>query len=107
MVTVVEDIRLKGMESLSRLKDWDGSEMDHRRYGAFEIMASSGDVKKMWDRHLPEEVEDARRTFTALVGDKKYAAFKTDRKTGEKAGAMKEFDPAAEAYILVPPTQGG
>jgi hypothetical protein len=103
----LEDPRLKAVEPLDRLKNWDGGEVDNARYGTLEILAASGDVKKMWDRHIAEEVTDARKTFDTLVTEKKYAAFKTDRKTGEKAGRMTAFDPDAEAYILVPPTRGG
>jgi hypothetical protein len=70
-------------------------------------MGVAGDLKKMWDRDKPEEVEDAKRSFDYLVKEKKYLAFKVTGEDGKKGEAMREFDPDAGRMIMCPPVQGG
>ncbi len=64
-----------------------------------------GDVKMLWDSERPDEVDLARRQFSAAL-TKGMAAFKVTRK-GEKGERITQFDPEAEAIILAPALQGG
>jgi hypothetical protein len=82
------------------------AEVDFSRHGLVEILDASGDTKKIWDRNNADEVEDAKASFNRLT-KKGYSAFYVERKGGEKAGRMAEFDPTAEGMILVPQIQGG
>lgn len=84
----------------------DENTVDFTRHGLIEILDSSGDTKKIWDRNNPDEVEDAKASFNRLT-KKGYSAFYVEKKGGDKAGRMAEFDPAAEGMILVPQIQGG
>lgn len=73
--------------------------------GEIATMGTSGDVKTIWDRTKPDEVDNARSTFDNLR-KKGYLAFKVDSK-GEKGEQIDKFDPAAEKMIMVPPMMGG
>ena len=66
----------------------------------------AGDLKTVWDKDKPDEVEAARNQFNNLVGKKKYVAFKV-KKDGSKGSKITEFDEDAEAIILAPPLAGG
>ena len=72
-----------------------------------EIMGQEGDTKIIWDKSNPDEVENARRTFNELVGQKKFIAYRVEGKKGEKGEIIREFDPDAERLILSPPMVGG
>lgn len=72
-----------------------------------QMMTGHGDVRKIWNAANSDEVEDARRSFNHLVKDKKYAAFRVNPDTNEKAEQIREFDPEAGKMILVPPMRGG
>lgn len=65
-----------------------------------------GDHKIAWDPNDPNSVEEARRSFDALVRDKKYLAFKT-ADPGDKGEQIREFDPSAGTIIMTPPMAGG
>lgn len=69
------------------------------------VLGPEGDVKKIWNPDVEDEVEDARSSFDTLT-KKGYLAFKVD-KDGEKAGKMSKFDPKAGKIILIPPIVGG
>lgn len=69
------------------------------------VMGMEGDVKTIWDRNNPDEVENARSTFKRLIA-KGFSAFKVDA-DGEQGEVMREFDPNAEKVILVPAIAGG
>ena len=69
-------------------------------------MGPEGDIKSIWDRGNPDEVEFAKKQFDKFVGEKKYLAFEV-KKDGEQGEPITEFDPAIERMILVPPIQGG
>ncbi len=74
--------------------------------GEIATMGVEGDVKTIWDRSKPEEVENAKRTFDDLR-KKGYCAFRVTGKDGEKGEQMTEFDPTAERMIMVPQMRGG
>ncbi len=65
-----------------------------------------GDLKTVWDKDKPEEVEAARNQFNELVGKKNYLAFAV-KKDGTKGKKITDFDEDAEAIILSPPLKGG
>lgn len=74
--------------------------------GEIAVMGKEGDVKTIWDRSKPDEVENARETFNRMR-KKGYLAFRVTDKAGERGEQMNEFDPTAERMIMVPPMQGG
>lgn len=65
-----------------------------------------GDVRKIWDRHNQDEVNDARRSFNDLLA-KGYSAFHVKGEKGDRGERMDRFDPAAERMVLIPPMKGG
>ena len=71
----------------------------------FEVMGKEGDVKKMWNPAIPDEVEDARNSFNSLRA-KGYLAFRVNEK-GDKGEQMTTFDGTSGKVIMVPPMQGG
>ena len=71
-----------------------------------EVIGPQGDVKKLWDKTKPDEVEDAKRSFEALT-KKGYSAFLVKDEEGNKGERMKEFDGQSGRMILVPPVIGG
>lgn len=76
-------------------------ETDH----IMSVMGIEGDLKTIWDKSKPEEVENARQTFDNLR-KKGYLAFRTN-KDGSKGEQIREFYPDAEAMIMVPQMVGG
>lgn len=74
--------------------------------GTLAILDRTGDTKLIWDRAIPAEVENARRTFDDLRG-KSFFAYRVTGKKGARGEQITEFDPTAERIILVPPMQGG
>ena len=73
--------------------------------GEMCVMDERGDLKVIWDKHNPDEVQAARRQFDELK-KKGYMAFSVD-KSGEKGKKIEEFDEDAEKLILTPPIRGG
>jgi hypothetical protein len=65
-----------------------------------------GDVRKIWDRAKPDEVEDARRSFESLT-KKGYRAYRVKNDKGEAGERMADFDSQAEKMILIPQMMGG
>ena len=74
--------------------------------GKLTLMDETGDTKATWNADNPDEVETARRTFTDLK-KKGYTAFRVFARDGSRAEEMREFDPAAEAVIMMPRMAGG
>jgi len=73
----------------------------------FRIMDRvAGDVKVMWDRTKKIEVDAMRKLFADLRA-KGYAAYTVDDDTGKKGTVVREFDPDAERFIMIPPMAGG
>jgi hypothetical protein len=73
----------------------------------FRIMDRvAGDVKVMWDRTKKIEVDAMRKLFADLRA-KGYAAYTVDDDTGNKGNVVREFDPDAERFIMIPPMAGG
>lgn len=70
-----------------------------------EIMASVGDFKLVFDKHNPDEVEQAKKTFNDLRA-KGYLAFKA-KKDGSAGEQLTAFDPKVERMILQPQMAGG
>jgi hypothetical protein len=73
--------------------------------GLLQYMSDEGDTRVIWDPDNPDEVDNARRTFTDLV-KKGYRAYRV-RRGGEKGEQVREFDPRMERVILAPATVGG
>ena len=74
--------------------------------GELAVMGRQGDTKIIWDKHRPEEVENARRTFDE-IRKKGYLAYAVRGREGEKGSQIHEFDPEAERLIMAPPMRGG
>lgn len=74
-------------------------------HGELNILDNTGHSKKTWDAHNPDEVADARRSFTELRG-KGFLAYKV-KKDGSQGEMVTEFDPDAESIIMSPPPRGG
>lgn len=72
---------------------------------AMAVLGSMGDVKRIWDRTNPDEVEDARASFDRLR-ERGHLAFRVN-KDGTEGEQMDTFEPNAERMILVPALQGG
>lgn len=66
----------------------------------------AGDLKIIWDRTKPDEVENAKSTFDNLK-KKGYAAFQVKDKDGNKGDVVREFDPNIERLIFIAPMAGG
>lgn len=68
-------------------------------------LCNKGDVKKIWNPRIPEEVEDAKRSFDDLRG-KGYLAFRVNA-NGEQGEQMDGWDPEAGKIIMIPQMRGG
>lgn len=66
-----------------------------------------GDIKVIWDKDNPDEVEAARAMFDRMVGEKRFMAYSVKGRNGEKNEIIRTFDPEAERLILSPPMVGG
>jgi hypothetical protein len=74
--------------------------------GEIAVMGRMGDLKVIWDRSKPEEVQAARKQFDEMR-KKGYLAFSVKGKDGAKDEQITEFDPDAERIILAPAMRGG
>lgn len=77
-----------------------------RTHGVAETIHLAGDLKIIWDRNKPHEVEAARTMFNAMV-TQGYAAFKVKDNDGNKGDKISEFDPNVERLVMIAPMQGG
>jgi hypothetical protein len=75
-------------------------------HGLMSTLASSGDLRVMWDRRNKAEVKAARAQFNDLTG-KGYLAYEAKGKDGNQGEQIRQFDPKAERIILVRPPVGG
>jgi hypothetical protein len=73
--------------------------------GTLKVMDHTGDLKIVWNSTVKDEVEAAKASFDKMIA-KGYSAF-ASKKSGEKGTRITEFDPQAEAIILVPKIVGG
>lgn len=69
------------------------------------ILDATGDTRIIWDPDRPEEVAQAKKTFTELKA-KGYLAYAVNRK-GDKGEVLREFNADVEKMILAPQTVGG
>jgi hypothetical protein len=69
------------------------------------VMDQTGDSRFLWDKDSPDEVAGARAQFDIMKG-KGYLAYTVDE-SGNKGEVIREFDPNAQAIIMVPQTVGG
>lgn len=74
--------------------------------GAVADLCEKGDVKVMWDKDNPDEVDAARVQFESLI-KKGYWAYKAQGAKGEKGERITTFDPNAERLIMAKQMQGG
>ncbi len=70
-----------------------------------QIMDPTGHTTVGWDVDVPDEVENARKTFTDMVR-KGYQAFRVGT-SGRQAERLTEFDPTAEKMVMIPQLKGG
>lgn len=75
-------------------------------HGLMSTLDRTGDVRQMWDRGSPDEVNAVRKQFRELTG-KGYLAYRAEGKDGHQGEQIREFDPDAERIILVKPLAGG
>lgn len=73
--------------------------------GELNVLDTTGDLKTIWNKDNPDEVEAARKQFEELKS-KKFLAFDVE-KDGAKGKLIKEFNPNAERVIITPPVVGG
>jgi hypothetical protein len=73
--------------------------------GEMLTMDRTGHTEITWNSDNADEVATARAVFREMR-DKGYRAFRTGRR-GERGARMDDFDPQAEAIMLVPHMQGG
>lgn len=69
------------------------------------IMDRTGHTKTTWNVDDEDEIETARQMFDDLTA-KGYSAFRVKGES-DIGKRLKEFDPKAEAMILVPHLVGG
>jgi hypothetical protein len=82
-------------------------EVDPATSGMMEIIDSrAGDLKIIWDRSKPAEVDAAMETFEALRAQG-YTAFLVKDKDGKQGDKVTSFDPNAERLIFIAPLAGG
>lgn len=75
---------------------------------AMAVLGVEGDIKTIWDAHVPAEVAEARAQFERLThAHKGYTAFRVTGKNGEQGEQMRTFDPEAERIIFAPQLVGG
>lgn len=74
--------------------------------GEMATMGRMGDLKVIWDRTKPDEVDAARLQFDAMR-KKGYLAYSVKGKDGEQDRQIFDFDPNAERIILAAPMRGG
>jgi hypothetical protein len=76
-------------------------------YGVMHTLHQDhGDIRKIWDPQEPDDVADARRSFTDLKA-KGYMIYRAEGKKGLRGVAMTEFEPGAGRLIAVKRNQGG
>jgi hypothetical protein len=69
------------------------------------VMNASGDLKCIWDRTKPSEVEAVRAQFKDFK-KKGYMAYKVTE-GGNRGEILHDFDPDAQSVILAPALKGG
>ena len=74
------------------------------KWHALIIPDTTGDTKIMWTQGNADEVATAKRSFDDLRA-KGFMIYKA-AKDGNRGELMREFDPAAELLIAVPPIVG-
>jgi hypothetical protein len=76
--------------------------------GVMSVMDPTGHTKVSWNCNDATEVRAARDTFNQMIAQG-YSAFRVSGFGGgsQRGERMSEFDPDAEAVILVPHLQGG
>lgn len=73
--------------------------------GTLRIMDRTGDLKIVWDSSKPEEVDAARASFDRMIS-KGYSAFSA-KESGDPGKRVTEFNPNAQAIIMIPRIVGG
>ena len=76
------------------------------KMGQFRIMdKDAGDLKVIWNKDNPDEVEAVEDQFDNLI-KKGFTAYSVDKK-GEAGKKLTKFDADAEKIIMVPKMVGG
>jgi hypothetical protein len=73
--------------------------------GQIRLMNETGDTAVLWDRAVPEQVDEARKVFTE-ARSQGLAAYSTNATT-KQSEVIREFDPDATMVVLIPQLQGG
>lgn len=74
--------------------------------GEIAVMGKEGDVKTIWNPQSADETENARETFDKFR-KKGYLAFRVKEADGTQGEQIREFDPKAGKFIMIPPMAGG
>lgn len=73
---------------------------------SMNVLDRTGDWKLEWDPDNKLEVDQMRKTFEHNVRDKKFTAFKLNKR-GKQGEQIYKWDPEAKRIVLVPPMAGG
>jgi hypothetical protein len=107
--TEVSDLYYKYNADSDKWEPLEGQPEPGSFTGVMEELCSKGDIKYMWDKNVPSEVEAARTQFELLVKkNRTHLAYKVKDKDGEKSNeVIREFDPELERVIFHKATVGG
>lgn len=74
--------------------------------GEARTLGVKGDIKMVWDEDNEEDVKAMEDYFDKMM-EKKFKAYKVDKKGEKTAKEITEFNPSLEKIIYVPPVAGG
>lgn len=74
--------------------------------GGIYLLNMKGDAKFTWNKDVPAEVNAARNHYNELKASARYMSYNVVE-GGGRGEVIREFDPEAQAIIMVPQTQGG
>lgn len=74
--------------------------------GTLHVLDRTGDLKIIWDRTKPDEVEFARKTWDEMKA-KGYMGYSVTGEKATKGEVLQKFDAQAERLIMAPQMRGG
>jgi hypothetical protein len=75
--------------------------------GVMRILDSSGDTTVAWDTLDASSIQQAKKLFERLAGERKIPFARAVGAPAEETIQIKAFDPGAEEIIWVRPIAGG
>lgn len=75
-------------------------------FGVYSVLGREGDLKVIWDKTKPAEVDAARATFDKLRAQN-YLAFVATGEKGIAGEQIRTFDPKHERLLFSPQLVGG